>query len=96
MRGRSVYGLAKQFVRVVCDCVRVSDFVVVTWLPLPVYPDGDPLTVRIHLDGVNVNEMTNETLSSLNDIQPSRVIVWIDELNDCLSMMRMDGRDVVK
>ena len=30
VNGRSVYGLAKKFVRVVCGCVRVHDFVVVT------------------------------------------------------------------
>ena len=95
MGGRSVYGLAKQFVRVVCDCARVNDFVVVTWLPRPVYPDRDPLTVNIHLvGGVNVNEMTNRTVSSLNDIQPSRVIVGINVVNDSLTMMRLDGTDI--
>ena len=95
MGGRSVYGLAKRFVRVICGCVRVRDFVVVTWLPLPVYPDGDPLTVHINLGGVNVNRMNNHSVSSLNDIQPARVIVWIDRINDCLSMMRMEGTDIV-
>ena len=93
--GRSVYGLAKQFVRVVCRCVNVRDFVVVTWLPLPIYPDGDPLTVHINLGGVNVNGMNNQTVSSIYDIQPSRVIVWIDRENDRLSVMRMEGTDVV-
>ena len=93
--GRTVCGLAKQFVRVVCDCARVNDFVVVTWLPRPVYPDRDPLTVNIHLvGGVNVNEMTNRTVSSLNDIQPSRVIVGINVVNDSLTMMRLDGTDI--
>ena len=93
--GRSVYGLVKQFVRVVCDCIHVRDFVVVTWLPLPVYPDGDPLTVHINLGGVNMNRMNNQTVSSLHDIQPSRVIVWIDRVNDRLSMMRMEGTDII-
>ena len=77
MGGGTVYGLAKQFVRVVCDCFRVHNFVVVTWLPRPVYPDRDPLTVNIHVGGVNFNRMTNRTVSSLRDIQPSRVIVGI-------------------
>ena len=93
--GRSEYGLARMFVRVVCDCVREHDFVVVTWLPRPVYPDRDPLTVQIHLDGINVNTMNNQTVSSLNDIQPSRVIVSIDTINDCLIMMRIDGIDII-
>ena len=64
-------------------------------LPRPVYPDRDPLTVNIHLvGGVNVNEMTNRTVSSLNDIQPSRVIVGINVVNDSLTMMRLDGTDI--
>ena len=46
VNGISVYDLAKKFVRVVCDCVQIHDFVVVTWLPLPVYTDRDPLTVH--------------------------------------------------
>ena len=93
--GRSVYGLVKRFVRIVCDCVRVRDFVVVTWLPRPVYPDRDPLTVRINLGGVNVNTMNNQTVSSLNDIQPSRVIVGIDINDDCLYPMRIEGTDII-
>ena len=95
VNGKSIYGLAKKFVRVICDCFRIHDFVVVTWLPPPVYPDKDPLTVHIHLTGgVNVNRMTNLTVSSLNDIQPSRVIVGF--LGDsCLNMMRIDGTDNV-
>ena len=95
VNGRSVYGLAKKFVRVICDCVHIHDFVIVTWLPPPVYPDGDPLTVHIHLgDGVDVNAMTNQTVSSLNDIQPSRVIVgFLDD--SCLNVMRIDGTDNV-
>ena len=43
--GRTFYGLVKRFVRVICDCVRVRDFVVVTWFPRPVYPDGTKPTV---------------------------------------------------
>ena len=95
MDGRSVYGLAKQFLRIVCDCVRVCDLVVVTWFPRQVYPDSDPLTVRIDLGGLDVNTMTNHTVSSLNDIQPSRVIVNIDVVNDCLYPMRISGTDVI-
>ena len=40
------------------------------------------------------NTMTNQTVSSLNDIQPSRVVVgfWGDS---CLNMMRIEGTDNV-
>ena len=93
--GRSVYGLVKKFLRIVCDCVRVRDFVIVTWFPRPVYPDRDPLTVRINLGGLNVNTMNNHTVSSLNDIQPSRVIVDCDTGNDCLYPMRIEGTDTI-
>ena len=55
------YGLVKQFVRVLCRCVRVMvrvhDFAIVTWFPRPVYPDRDPLTVRIDLRGLDVNDI---------------------------------------
>lgn len=93
--GRSVYGLAKRFIRVVCKCVRIYDLVVVTWLPRPTYPDGDPLTVKIDLGGIDVNNMNNYRVSSLNDIQPSRVIIRIDTDYDCLYPMRIEGLDNV-
>ena len=92
----TVYGLVKQFVRVICDCPRVHDFAVVTWLPRPIYPDGDPLTVRIDLNGRDVNTMNNLDVCSLNDIQPCRTIVLIDRTKDCLYMMRMEGLDIVR
>ena len=95
-RGRSVYGLVKRFIRVLCGCVRVYDFAIVSWFPLPVYPDGDPLTVRIALEGVDdVNDIGDVDVVSLNDIQPSRVLVEIDSENDSMYMMRKDGVDVI-
>ena len=95
IRGRSVYGLVKKFVRILCRCNRCREFVVVTWLPRPVYPDGDPLTVKINMGGKDFNNMGNETICSLDDIQPSRIIVSIDRKNDCLYMMRVEGYDIV-
>ena len=59
------------------------------------YPDKDPLTVRIDLGGLNVNTMNNHTVSSLNDIQPSRVIVGLDPIKDCLYPMRIEGYDLI-
>ena len=95
--GRSMYGLVKKFVQVICNCVgvRMINFALVTLLPRPVYPDNDPLTVRINLNGNDMNTMDNQVVLSLNDIQPSRVIVDIDSSNDCLYMMRVDGYDVL-
>ena len=93
--GRSVYGLVKQFLRVVCACNCFVDFVVVTWFPFPDYPDGDPLTVRILLNGLNVNNITEIGVVPLYDIQPSRVGVEKDNEYDCMYMLRIDGTDTI-
>jgi len=91
--GRSVYGLAKNFIRVLCDCPRTVDLVVVTWFPPPVYPDDDVLTVRIDLGGGDVNTIRRVDVIPLFDIQPSRVAVDIDTAHDCMYMMRLEGTD---
>jgi len=91
--GRSVYGLVKQFLRVMCGCCQFYDVAVVEWFSLPTYPDGDPLTVRICLSGVDVNNVGVCSVVSLLDIQPSRVSVGIDQRNECMYMMRLDGVD---
>ena len=93
--GRSVYGLAKHFYRVVCQCDITIDFVVVTWFPFPDYPDGTPLYVRIVLNGLNVNTLTELTVVPLFNIQPSRVGVEIVHDNDCMNMLRMEGIDTM-
>ena len=93
--GRSIYGLAKRFYRVVCACDRFVDLVSVTWFPLPDYPDGHPLTVRIVLNGLDVNMITEVEVVRLSDIQPSRVGVEIDREQSCMFMLRMDGTDTI-
>ena len=90
--GNSIYGLVKRFLRVLCDCGYI-DLVVVTWLPPPVYPDGDVLTVRIDVGGMNVNRLTRLHVVPLYDIQPSRIAVDVDTTHDCLYMMRLEGMD---
>ena len=92
--GHSIYGLVKQFLRVTCVCPRIRfyDFAVVTWLPRPTYPDGDPLTVQIDLD-MDVNNMIDIDVVSLYDIEPSRITVGHDQQNSCIYMMRLEGLD---
>lgn len=90
---RSVYGLVKKFFRVDCACCRFNDLACVTWFPYPEYPDGDPLTVRITLNGLDVNNIHTVDVVSLDDIQPSRIIVDIDTLHDCMYMLRIEGLD---
>ena len=94
--GRSMYGLVKQFIRVVCQCLRFHEFAVVTWFPRPTYPDGDPLTVRIDLGAiVNVNNINDCAVISLADLQPSRVSVELEPQHNCMFMMRMEGTDAM-
>ena len=93
--GRSIYGLIKCFYRVLCACQVMADFACVTWFPKPCYPDGDPLTVEIPLRGVDVNNIPEKHIVSLNDIQPSRICVEIDTVHDCMIMMRMEGIDTM-
>ena len=93
--GRSVYGLVKKFIRVVCRCMRCCDFALITWFPLPIYPDGDPVTVRINWGGVDVNHIGTVRVVSLNDIQPARVAVWLEPRHSCMYMMRYEGLDTI-
>ena len=93
--GKSLYGRVVNFVRVLCGCVRVFDFALVTWFPHPRYPDGDPLTVRIDLGGIDVNNIRRVRVLSVRDIVPSRILVEMDRSNDCMYMMRKDGYDIV-
>ena len=93
--GRSRYGLVRKFFRVFCLCRRVYDFSLVSWLPYPVYPDGNPLTVVIDVGvrGVNYYLRDGGSVLSLYDIQPSRVLVEIDPPR--ILVMRMEGLDTL-
>ena len=93
--GRSMYGLIKKFYRVICPCHSFIDFIFVTWFPLPIYPDGDPLTIKIVLGGLNVNDVPGINVVPLYDIHPSRIGVEIDDRNDCIYMYRFDGTDTM-
>lgn len=93
--GRSVYGLVKRFFRVVCPCTVAHDFAIVTWFPFPDYPDGTPLYVRIVMNGMNMNTLTELTVVPLYRIQPSRIGVEIDRNNDCMIMLRIEGIDTM-
>ena len=93
--GRSVYGLVKKFYRVMCACHSFIDFALLTWFPLPNYPDGDPLTIKIILGGLNVNNIPRLSIVPLNDIHPSRIGVELDNIRTCMYMLRFDGTDTM-
>ena len=73
--------------------MNACDLDLITWFPNPVYPDGDPLTVRINRGGVDVNNIDDVTVTSLNYIQPSRVAVLINDVSDYMLMFRLEGVD---
>ena len=94
--GRSMYGLVKQFLRVVCGCLRFHDFALLTWFPRPTYPDSDPLTVRVGLhDIADVNNVIAVDVIGLCDIEPSRVAVDLDPRHNCMFMLRLEGVDTM-
>ena len=96
---RSVCGLlVKRFFRVTgtCSCDVAHEFVIVTWFPFPDYPDGTPLYVRIVLNGMNVNTLTELTLLvPLYSTQPSRIGVEIGRTNDSMIILRVKGVDKI-
>ena len=91
--GRSRYGVVTQFIRVVCPCCEINDFAIISWLPPPSYPDGDPLTVRIDITDVDINNIGTSDCISLRDIQPSRVLIELDSSH--MYVMRMEGLDTL-
>ena len=93
--GRSVYGLMKRFFRVVCRCDNIMDLVFVTWFPLPTYPDRDPLTVRISIQAIQINNIPRGTIVSLNDLDGSRIGAEIDAPTQYMYMLRFDGVDTM-
>ena len=93
--GRSVCGLIKKFYRVECRCHCFTDFVIVTWFPLPNYPDGDPLTIQIVLPGLDVNNVRQVDVVPLYAIHPSRIGVETHSDHDYMCMLRVDGTDTM-
>jgi len=93
--GRSMYGVVKKFIRVCCVHLCYRDFAILSWLPAPVYPDGDPLTVKISTLGIDINNLRRVSVLPLSSIQPSRVLVDIDRKHHCLFVMRVEGLDTL-
>ena len=74
------------------SCLRQqkhTDLAMVTWFPPPVYPDSDPLLVKIDLNS-EIPEGCPLFLL-LSEIDPSPVMYELDDRN--LFMMRLRGLD---
>ena len=86
-KGRSIYGYIHRFVS--CDQVNMVE---VDWLPVPEYPTGTPIVVRL---GFYNNRPVEPPVVLLNDMDPSPVSVLHDHVNNCVYVMRMNGIDTV-
>ena len=51
--------------------------------------------MRIDFNGLDINNIPDKHIVSLNDIQPSRILVEIDTDHDYMIMMRIEGIDTL-
>ena len=83
--GRSLYAWVIRFMHF--DKLHVAH---VSWLPVPDYPTGTPVVVRLVRDGPKPDE---NCIISLTDIDPTSVALLNEER--CMYMMRMKGIDTM-
>ena len=83
--GRSLYARVIRFMNF--DRLNVEH---VSWLPVPDYPTGSPVVVRVVNDNPKPNE---ECIVSLTDVDPSPVTMLHEET--CMYMLRMNGIDTM-
>ena len=83
--GRSLYAWVNQFMQY--DRLNVAH---VSWLPLPDYPTGSPVVVRVMRDDPIPNE---DCIVSLTDIDPTHVTILHED--NCMYMLRMNGIDTI-
>ena len=83
--GRSLYAWVIRFMHF--DRLHVAH---VSWLPLPDYPTGSPVIVRLVRDNPKPDE---HCIVSLIDIDPTNVTILHEDT--CMYMMRMHGVDTM-
>ena len=83
--GRSLYAWVIQFMHF--DRLHVAH---VSWLPIPDYPTGTPVVVRLVRDNPKPNE---GCIIPLIDIHPTNVSILHEDT--CMYMMRMHGVDTM-
>ena len=83
--GRSLCVWVKRFMHF--DRLHVAH---VSWLPLPDYPTGSPVVVRLVRDNPKPNE---DCIVSLIDIDPTHVTILHEDT--CMYMLRMNGIDTM-
>ena len=85
--GVSVYGWVKRFIT--CGVVNMAE---ITWLPVPDYPTGLPVLVRLMLDGPRP---VQPPVVLLEDIDPSPVSLIHDNDTNSVYVIRMIGIDIM-
>lgn len=85
--GRSIYGWIKRFISY--GLVNMAE---VHWLPIPEYPIGIPVVVKLVLDS---NRPVEPPVVLLDDIDPSPISLLRDDGQNCLYVMRMTGIDTM-
>ena len=85
--GRSIYGWVRRFV----TCGRVS-MAEIRWLPIPEYPTGLPLVVRLRFGN---RRPLQPPIVMLDDIDPSPVSLLHDDDNNSMYVIRMTGIDTM-
>lgn len=84
VRGRSLYARVERFL------------VVESWFSAPKYPFGNPLVVRVGLDGREIARRYG-CIVGIREIDPSRVMVELSEPGDRdFHMMRDSGYDTIR
>ena len=88
--GRSRYGLIRKLIERVDG--SGNQFAVVSWLPIPTYPYGHPLTVCIR-DGDRVGDV--HSLLDIECIDPCNVGVERCDNESCYYVYRLEGLDTM-
>ena len=85
--GRSIYGWVKRFISY--DLVDMAE---IRWLPIPEYPTGLPVVVRL---GFGNPRPVQPPIVMLEDIDPSPVSLLNDDDNNSMYVIRMTGIDTM-
>ena len=71
----------------------MTELALIEWFPAPLYPDNDPLTVKINLLGTPAKE---SGFLFLQEIDPARVLFeLVGKRPDSMFVMRIEGLDLM-
>ena len=90
--GQSFYARVQAFVQV--DEDPCPGYAIVNWFSKPEYPFRIPLVVKVRDDGSDIQNDFG-TVISINNIDPSRVMIGTDTEDGVYYMMRDSGYDSI-